>query len=40
MQFSAALLCVLSLLAHGLTLEIPPVKVFYVKPTVAPTTDW
>ena len=39
MLFSAAVLCVLSLLAHGLTLEIPPVKVFYVKPMVAPTTE-
>ena len=36
---SAALLCIFSLLAHGLTLEIPQVKVFYVKATVSPTTE-
>ena len=39
MLFSAALLCVFSLLAQGLTLEIPPVKVFYVKATVLSTTE-
>ena len=40
MKKIAAVLVVLSLLAHGLTLEIPQVvKVFYVKPTVPPTTD-
>ena len=39
MLFSAALLGVFSLLAHGLTLEIPPVKVFYVKATVSSTTE-
>ena len=39
MEKGAAVLVVLSLLALGLTLEIPQVvKVFYVKPTVAPTT--
>ena len=39
MLFSAALLGVFSLLAHGLTQEIPPVKVFYVKATVSSTTE-
>ena len=40
MKKIAAVLLVLSLLALGLTLEIPQVvKVFYVKPTVAPTTE-
>ena len=39
MEKIAAVLVVLSLLALGLALEIPQVvKVFYVKPTVAPTT--
>ena len=33
------MLVVLSLLAHGLTLEIPQVEVFYVKPTVPLTTE-
>ena len=40
MEKIAAVLVVLSLLALGLTLEIPQVvKVFYVKPTVPPMTD-
>ena len=38
MEKAVSVLVVLSLLAHGLTLEIPQVEVFYVKPTVAPTT--
>ena len=40
MEKIASLLVILSLLAGGLSLEIPQViKVFYVKPTVAPTTE-
>ena len=36
MEKAVSVLVVLSLLAHGLTLEIPQVEVFYVKP---PTTE-
>ena len=39
MEKAVSVLVVLSLLADGLTLEIPQVQVFYVKPTVAPTTE-